>query len=101
MVAATPPKATPIPTAAPTIVAATAPTRPSPPMAPESAPVTVPAARVRPPTAPDAPLRSWRAALDMIAQPPQRFGMARDDGRTPEQRLAAFERFLQLQQWLV
>ena len=55
------------------------------------------AAVVEAATAPDAPLRSWRAALDMIAQPPQRFGMARDDGRTPEQRLAAFERFLQLQ----
>lgn len=55
------------------------------------------AAVVEAATAPDAPLRSWRAALDMIAQPPARGAAVRDDGRTPEQRLAAFERFLQLE----
>jgi serine/threonine protein kinase len=55
------------------------------------------AAVVEAATAPDAPLRSWRAALDMVAQPPARGAAARDDGRTPEQRLAAFERFLQLE----
>jgi len=55
------------------------------------------AAVVEAATAPDAPLRSWREVLDMITQPPQRGAGAREDGRTPERRLAAFERFLQLQ----
>ena len=54
------------------------------------------AAAVGAAAAPDSPLSSWRAVLDMITQPPQRGSVARADGPGPEQRLAAFERFLQL-----
>ncbi|MFN9705064.1 MAG: hypothetical protein ACK595_09620, partial [Planctomycetota bacterium] len=46
--------------------------------------------------APDSPLHSWRAVLDMVTTPPQRGAVVRADAPEPELRLAAFERFLQL-----
>jgi serine/threonine protein kinase len=54
------------------------------------------AAAVAAAVAPESQLYSWRAALAMMTQPPQRGSVARADDREPEQRLAAFDRLLQL-----